>query len=61
MGVEEVLATVATIGAGLARLEAWRPRVHDMVVMGVRDGLSQREISRRVGRSQAMVSGMVGR
>ncbi|MFT5682803.1 MAG: hypothetical protein ACI8RZ_003727, partial [Myxococcota bacterium] len=48
VGVEEVLAMVASIGAALARLEAWRPGVHDVVVMGLRDGLSQREIAGRV-------------
>jgi DNA-directed RNA polymerase specialized sigma24 family protein len=59
--VESVLAEVATIGAALGRLAEWRPEVHDVVVMGIRDGLSQREIARKLGCSQAAVSGMVGR
>ena len=59
--VEEVLAVMASVGAALARLKAWSPEVHQVLVMGLRDGLTQREIARRVGCSQAAVSGMRGR
>lgn len=59
--IDEVLATISTIGTALDHLRRMSPRQHAIVEFATRDGLSQREIAKRTGLSQAQVSVEYGR